>query len=158
MKWRQPQTIGEAVRKELDRFEGAGAMPDIVAAWPDSVGPAIAENAWPARTSRDGTLHVAVSSSVWAFELTHLEDTIRARLREQIGARAPKRLRFAVGRLPAPGSESVESVSRTVPEVREADRAAGAKIAEPIEDEGLRNLVARAAAASLARHSSDRSF
>ena len=31
---------------------------------------AIAANAWPARIARDGTLHVATSSSAWAFELT----------------------------------------------------------------------------------------
>jgi hypothetical protein len=157
MRW-HPRTIGDTVRGELDRFAGAGAMPDLVAAWPEAVGPAIAENAWPARTARDGTLHVAVSSSVWAFELTQLEATVGDRLRERLGDRAPERIRFAVGRLPERGAEPVEKVSRTVPKVREADLAAAAEIAAAIEDEGLRKLVAKAAAASLALRAADRRF
>jgi hypothetical protein len=156
-----PDTIGANVRKELDRFggPGAGAMPDLVAQWPDVVGPAIAGNAWPARIAKDGTLHVSVSSSVWAFELTQLEVTIRSRLEKNLGRDAPKRLRFAVGRLPEAGpAREVESASRTVPKVSAAHRAAAAEIAAPIEYEGLREAVARAAAASLARHPSDRVF
>ena len=57
------ERIGAAVRKELGRFGTAGAMTDVVAAWPGAVGETIAANAWPARLARDGTLHVAASSS-----------------------------------------------------------------------------------------------
>jgi hypothetical protein len=153
-----PGPIGSEVRRELDRFGGAGALADLVRVWPDAVGPAIAENAWPARTARDGTLHVAVSSSAWAFELTQLEGTIRARLGEHLGGGVPKRLRFAVGRLPEPGPEPVESSSRTGPRVRAEHRARGAEIAARIEDDELRALVARAAAASLAGAATDRPF
>jgi hypothetical protein len=153
-----PGPIGLEVRRELDRFAGAGALSDLVRAWPDAVGPAIAENAWPARTARDGTLHVAVSSSAWAFELTQLEGTIRTRLGEHLAGSVPKRLRFAVGRLPERGPEPVESPSRTVPKVRADHRARGAEIAARIEDDELRALVARAAAASLARAAADRPF
>ena len=66
------EPIGEEVRRELGRFGPGGAMAEIVAAWPVAVAAAIAANAWPARIARDGTLHVATSSSAWAFELTHL--------------------------------------------------------------------------------------
>jgi hypothetical protein len=150
MTW-HPKTIGEAVLEELGRFGPAGAIGDLVAVWPAAVGPAIAENAWPARVARDGTLVVTASASVWAFELTKLEEMIRARLRQSLGKRATPRLRFAVGPLPERGSASVPTSSRTVAEVSEAARRAGREIAAGIEDEELRELVARAAAASLAR-------
>jgi hypothetical protein len=146
-----PRTIGEVILEELGRFGPAGGIGDVVAVWPDAVGPAIAENAWPARIARDGTLVVTASASVWAFELTKLDETIRSRLAARLGDRTPPRLRFVVGRLPERGADSVPTSSRTVPEVSEAARQAGREIAAGIENEELRDLVARAAAASLTR-------
>jgi len=61
--------IGDDVRRELSRFGPAAGMAELLAAWPAAVGEGIARNAWPARIGRDGTLHVAVASSAWAFEL-----------------------------------------------------------------------------------------
>jgi Dna[CI] antecedent, DciA len=151
MTWRL-ETIGEAVAAELRRFGPAGAIGEIVSAWPDAVGPAIAENAWPARCGRDGTVTVTTSSSVWAFELTKLEGDVRARLAERLAGKAPPRLRFVVGRLPERGAEEgVPSSSGGVPEVTLEHRRAGEEIAAPVRNEELRALVARAAAASLAR-------
>jgi predicted nucleic acid-binding Zn ribbon protein len=149
MSW-GPQPIGKEIKRELGRFGPQGAIAEIVAAWPEAVGKAIAENSWPARVARDGTLHVAASSSAWAFELTQLEETIRARVAEHLGKDAPKRLRFAAGRLPEKGAESAPALSRKSREAGPAERAMGAEIAAPIEDPELRELVARAAAASLA--------
>jgi Dna[CI] antecedent, DciA len=146
-----PERIADAARAELGRVGGGGPMAEVVASWPAAVGAAIAENAWPARFARDGTLHVAVSSSVWAFELTQLEAEVRNRLAEALGDRVPLRLRFAVGPLPDPGREDVSSPSRVVPEVSAAARQAGEAIAAPIGDHELRGLVARAAAVSLER-------
>ena len=79
-----------------------GGMPELLAAWPEAVGPMVAANAWPARIARDGTLHVNTSSSAWAFELGQLAPTILERLSEKLGESAPKALRFAVGHLPEP--------------------------------------------------------
>jgi predicted nucleic acid-binding Zn ribbon protein len=146
-----PQPIGEEVRRELGRFGPQGSMGEIVAAWPAAVGQAIADNAWPARVARDGTLHVATSSSAWAFELTQLEETVRARLAEHLGKGVPPRLRFATGRLPERGAEAVAGPSRKTRTAGPTERALGAEIAAPIDDPELRELVARAAAASLAR-------
>jgi hypothetical protein len=160
MSW-YPKTIGETVLEELGRFGPAGAIGDVVAAWPAAVGPAIAENAWPARVARDGTLVVTASASVWAFELTKLEERIRSRLAERLAERTPPRLRFVVGRLPERGAEDVPTSSRTAPDVSEAARQAGREIAAGIEDAELRELVARAAAASLTprpREADDRSL
>ncbi len=146
------RTVGESVLGELERFGPAGAMRESVAAWPDAVGAGIAAEAWPAKVGRDGTLTVATSSSVWAFELTQLEETIRARLAAALGDAAPKRLRFAPGRLPERAPPPPETASKAAPPpVSEDARRRGEELARPIEDEELRALVARAAAASLAR-------
>jgi hypothetical protein len=142
--------LGGEIRRELVRLGPGGAIADVVAVWPAAVGPAIAANAWPARIARDGTLHVSTSSSAWAFELTHLEDTVRARLGEHLGEGAPPRLRFATGRLPEPGVEDETEVRRTVTSPSPAARAAGEHIAAGITDPNLREAVSRAAAASLA--------
>jgi hypothetical protein len=153
--------LGGEIRRELVRLGPGGAIADVVAVWPAAVGPAIAANAWPARIARDGTLHVSTSSSAWAFELTHLEDTVRARLGEHLGEGAPPRLRFATGRLPESGAESVESSERVVPRPSPAALAAAEELSAGIEDQELREAVSKAAAASLTRsdaRSDDRSF
>ncbi len=144
------EPIGGELHRELGRLGPPGAIADVVAVWPEAVGPAIAANAWPARISRDGTLHVSTSSSAWAFELTHLEDTVRARLSEHLDRGCPVRLRFATGRLPELGRDTVETSERAVPSPSQATLAAAAEIAAEIADPGLREVVARAAAASLA--------
>jgi hypothetical protein len=146
-----PEPIGSEVDRELRRFGPAGAMGEIVKAWPAAVGDSIARNAWPARMSRDGTLHVAASSSAWAFELGLLEADIRGRLEAALGSDAPTRLRFAPGRLPEPAAQApAESVLRPPPPTPDEEREAE-RLAAPIEDEKLRKVVAKAAAASLAR-------
>jgi hypothetical protein len=142
--------IEDEVRRELGRFGPAAGLGEIVAAWPECVGEAIAANAWPARLARDGSLHVATSSSAWAFELTQLGGSVLERLRSRLGTSAPSSLRFAPGPLPEPGRPSVEASKRTVPEVSAATRAEGARIAAGIEDPDLREAVQRAAEASLA--------
>jgi len=144
------EAIGGEVKRELGRFGPAAGMAEVVTAWPEAVGEQIALNAWPARIGRDGTLHVATSSSAWAFELTQLEEEIRTRLSTAVGEAAPARLRFAVGHIPETGSDPEAKEKRTVPKVSEALSAEGERIAASIEDPALREVVARAAAASLA--------
>jgi hypothetical protein len=148
---RLPEPIGDEVRRELGRFGPAGAMGEIVEAWPAAVGDSIARNAWPARVSRDGTLHVATSSSAWAFELGLLESEIRGRLADAVGADAPRGLRFAPGRLPEPAREQPPESSARALRPSAEDRREAARLTEAIEDENLRKVVAKAAASSLAR-------
>ena len=149
--FRFPERIGGEVKRELGRFGPAGAMAEIVRTWPTAVGDSIARNAWPARVSRDGTLHVATSSSAWAFELGLLAADILERLKAALGADAPAALRFAPGRLPEPAPESADRPVPRPPEPSHEDRAEAARLAAGIEDENLRKVVAEAAAASLAR-------
>ena len=145
------EPIGDAVQHELGRFGRGGAIAEIVEAWPKAVGESIARNAWPARIARDGTLHVATSSSTWAFELGLLESDIRVRLAAVLGKRAPESLRFAPGRLPEAPLEAAEKRSSVPLEPTPAEQFEGERIAATIEDQNLRKVVARAAAASLAR-------
>ena len=143
-----PESLAGSVARELERLGGpkAGSAGELVSVWPSAVGPAIARNAWPARYRRDGTLVVHTSSSAWAFELTQLEAT----LRERLGPLAPPRLAFVVGPVPE-SNETEPEASSSRPPVGRREQALGAEIARPIEDPELRELVARAAAASLAR-------
>jgi hypothetical protein len=146
------EPLGPEVRRELSRFGPQAGMGDVVAAWPAAVGPAIARNAWPARFSRDGTLHVATRDSIWAFELGHRAAEIAATL-------GVASLRFGVGPLPDPVSqEATEPARRRRVEPSAEHRRRAAEAAAAIADEELRELVARAVAASLAARSSDRAF
>ena len=150
--------LGDEVSRELGRFGVAEEMTRVVEAWPSAVGPTIARNAWPARIARDGTLHVATSSSSWAFELAQLEADVLRRVRTAVGAQAPTRIRFAVGKLPEVGLETSDEANRTVASPRDEDVAKAAELASVIEDEELRETVARAAAQSLFRAGNDRPF
>ena len=151
------ERLGDAIRRELGRFGPAAGMAELVRAWPEAVGEQIARNAWPARFARDGTLHVATSSSAWAFELAQLETTLVERLNEALGESAPPKLRFAPGRLPEPSPEPSEAAAEPPPEPSPEHRAEGERLAAAIGDTELRKLVAKAASVSLARAVSDRS-
>jgi hypothetical protein len=151
------------IRHELRRFGPAdsvqgGEMVEIVRAWPAVVGEENARRAWPARLARDGTLIVHATDSVWAFQLGMLSGEIREKLVTELGNAAPAALRFVPGPVPAPAAEAVSERGPRPPDIGPQDAEQGAEIAAAIEDEELRELVARAAAASLARARADRSF
>ena len=127
------ERLGDSLDQELRRFGATGSMPAIVAAWPAAVGEEVARNAWPARISRDGVLHVNTSSSAWAFELTQLAAVVLEQLAAGLDDAAPKGLRFAPGHLPepavAPADEArsaprgaVPGAARGGPRARLADR------------------------------------
>jgi hypothetical protein len=155
--------LDRQVRRELGRFGPVdGDMVAIVRAWPGAVGDTVARNAWPARLARDGTLHVNTASSTWAFELGRLAPTILEQLRAELGETTPPTLKFIPGPLPEPHVDPSRAPRARAPEVAPEHRAQAAEIAAGIDDEELREYVARAAAASLARGpgeaGSDRSF
>jgi hypothetical protein len=150
------ERIRADVERELGRFGPAAGMGRVVSAWPAIVGEAVARNAWPARIGRDGTLHVATSSSAWAFELTQLAPTVLERLRTAIGGEAPTALRFAPGRLPEPSVGPAADATMAPSPPTAEERELGDALASGIGDSELRELVARAAAASLSRAASDR--
>jgi hypothetical protein len=152
------ERLGEGAHRELARFESAPGLLELVAAWPQAVGMEIAQNAWPARLARDGTLHVSTSSSIWAFELTQLEADVLTRLRARLAEGVPKKLRFAPGPLPAPAAEPAPETSPDRLVASAEARSQAASLAAEIENEELRKAVARAVAASLERAADGRSI
>jgi len=140
------------VRRELGRFGPIdGDTAAIVRAWPHAVGETVARNAWPARFARDGTLLVHTASSTWAFELDRLGARILSQLREELGENTPRGLKFTAGPLPEAVPEASAARPDAALESSPERRAEAAEIAAGIEDDELRRLVARAAAASLSR-------
>jgi hypothetical protein len=153
----KPERIGDDVKKELGRFGPAAGMAELVGVWPSLVGEQIAKNAWPARFARDGTLHVATSSSAWAFELAQLAPQLLGRLREALGGVAPEAIRFAPGKLPDETEpRGVEEREKRAVEPSAEDVARAFELAARIEDESLREVVAKTVARGLARASDDR--
>jgi hypothetical protein len=148
------ERIGPEVKRELSRFGPQAGLGKVVERWPHAVGDAIARNAWPARVQRDGTLVVHASSSAWAFELSQLEPTIREHLAEL----APTRIRFVPGPLPEADAPPPAQATQELPPPSLEEVRQGHLLAAEIEDEDLRELAARAAAASLAKARSDRVF
>ena len=136
--------IGDDVSRELDRFGPEARIAAFVEAWPAAVGETIARSAWPARVARDGTLHVNTADSIWAFELTSRAGELAQRL-------GVERVRFAPGRLPEAAPPKRESERPRPPRASPEHERESARLAAEIEDETLRKIVARAAAASLAR-------
>jgi hypothetical protein len=148
------ERLRDAVAREVGALGEIPGMADLVAAWPAAVGEQIARNAWPARLARDGTLHVSAADSAWAYELTQLAPT----LLERLGPLAPKSLKFAPGPIPESDLGGSDRERPSPPSPGPEARLRAAELASPIADEELRNLVARAAAASLARAAADRPF
>jgi hypothetical protein len=141
--------LGGEVERELARFGPAGRISELVEAWPAAVGETIARNAWPARVGRDGTLHVNTTDSIWAFELGSRAVEIAGRL-------GVERIRFAPGPLPEASQGGPAGANPAPQPPSETALEEGARLAAGIEDENLRKIVARAAAASLSRAVSDR--
>jgi hypothetical protein len=141
------EPVGEQIRAELSRVGADGGAGDAVSAWPAAVGEEISRNAWPARRQPDGTLVVHVRDAIWGFELTQRAAEISQRLPGR------PRLRFTPGPLPETTPEpSPSPAPEPSPEqVREADT-----LAAGIVDPNLRESVAKAIKAALARAPDDR--
>ena len=139
--------VGEQIRAELSRVGADGGAGDAVSAWPAAVGEEISRNAWPARTQPDGTLVVHVRDAIWGFELTQRAAEISQRLPGR------PRLRFTPGPLPETTPEpSLAAPPEASPEqAREADA-----LVAGIADSNLRESVAKAIKAALARAPDDR--
>jgi hypothetical protein len=132
--------LASQIQSELKRFGPQAGMAELLDRWPTAVGPAIAQNAWPARISKDGTVHIATNDSVWAFELGQRAGEIAASL-------AVPKVRFAPGPLPTPDLEPLENRIEVTPEDAELAQA----IASSIDDKKLRESVQKAVSFSLAR-------
>lgn len=81
------EPVGPLLRKLLQRLGLAHRLEEqrAIEAWPDVVGPAIAEQTRAAGI-REGVMFVDVASSVWLQELGLLRDGIIERLNARLGA------------------------------------------------------------------------
>ena len=142
------EPLGDEIRAEMHRLGADSGAGDAGSAWLAAVGAEIARNAWPARTQPDGTLVVHVRDAIWGFELTQRAGEIAERLPGR------PRLRFVPGPLPAESPEPAppETVEATPEQARVA-----AEMAAGIADQNLRESVAKAIKAALARALDDRS-
>jgi hypothetical protein len=150
--WREPERIGGAVRRQLARFGPAGRLGEVVAAWPGAVGDQVAATAWPARIARDGTLVVHTRDAVWAFELGHRGAEILRLLGLDV-----KAIRFVPGPVPEPAVGRSEGTAKRPVRAGEEQLRFGRELAATIAADDLREQVAKAVAASLARAADGRS-
>ncbi|HSU06387.1 MAG TPA: DUF721 domain-containing protein [Acetobacteraceae bacterium] len=100
-----PQSVGlllpRVTRAAFRRHSPAAAQ--MLADWPDIIGPALAAVTTPRRLV-SGTLTLACAGPI-AIELQHLSTELMARINGHLGAQAVQRLRFvqtAVAPAPAP--------------------------------------------------------
>jgi predicted nucleic acid-binding Zn ribbon protein len=143
--------LGKEIKKAARRV-GLPAASEVVRVWSSVVGETIAANAWPAQLNRRGVLQVNTSSATWAFELKHLAPQILSKLKETLVEECPNELHFIPGPVPNKGRETGKPLAPAAPTTTESERAQAKGLAAVIDDEELRALVARAAAASLAQN------
>jgi Dna[CI] antecedent, DciA len=132
--------LADDIRAELQRFGAQAGMPELLDRWPAAVGAAIARHAWPARITRDGTVVVHTSDSVWAFELGQRALEIARRL-------GVETVRFVPGQLPDAAPEPPPAL----PTPTADEEALARSLAAPIEQEILRETVQKAITSTLAR-------
>jgi len=72
----------------------------IAANWPEIVGKDVAAHSHPSALE-NGALIVTTRSGAWSQQLSFLADRILGAVRVRVGAAAPDRVRFRVGKLPA---------------------------------------------------------
>jgi hypothetical protein len=113
--------------------------------WERAVGTRIASKTRPARLTK-GTLTVIASSPVWSNELSLLAEPILERLRS-MGVKV-RELRFRVGTI-EPDVGANRRPAKLSPRPVEVEAEIGAELAK-VEDEGLREALAAAAARMLA--------
>ena len=153
---REPASAADVLarfRRRAGGGSGAGAETAAAAlAWADVVGRAAADHSVPVRRSRAGVLTIACSSASWAHELSARRAELAARLAERCPDAGVSTLRFAVADhavRAAPSAPARGSAAR-----RSEARRSGTPPPPPptgIGEPALRELVARAAAASAAR-------
>ena len=136
--------VGDLLGAMLPPSSGAEQLLPVLRVWPAAVGATIAREAWPVRTTADGTLVVHVTSSLWASELTLMAGPIGEKLTAALGRPAPA-LQFRIGPVPQPPAE----VPRAP--VPAAATAAAERLAGQVADDELRVAVTAALERALVR-------
>jgi predicted nucleic acid-binding Zn ribbon protein len=94
---RAPRQASEAFRVARDRAAPKTGLAAVQAGWSAALGERVAAVATPV-SERAGTVTVECADGVWAQELDLMQEQLLARLRDELGERAPEALRFRVAR------------------------------------------------------------
>jgi predicted nucleic acid-binding Zn ribbon protein len=92
---RAPRPAASGLRAALAKAAPRTPLAAAQAAWDELVGEQIAAVARPV-SERGGEVIVSCTDSVWAQELDLMQDQLLQRLRDRLGERAPRSLRFRV--------------------------------------------------------------
>lgn len=92
---RAPRPAATALRSALEQAAPKTPLASLQASWTTAVGERIAAVATPV-SERGGEVTVSCADSVWAQELDLIQAELLERLRELLGERAPRTLRFRV--------------------------------------------------------------
>jgi predicted nucleic acid-binding Zn ribbon protein len=90
---RAPRQAASAFRVARDRAAPRTGLAAVQAAWRSAVGDRVAAVANPV-AERAGTLTVECADAVWAQELDLMQERLLESLREELGERAPRALKF----------------------------------------------------------------
>jgi predicted nucleic acid-binding Zn ribbon protein len=96
MRRRAPRPAASAIRAALERAAPKTPLAATQAAWTEAMGERIAAVARPV-SERGGEVTVSCSDSVWAQELDLMQEELLKRLRDRLGERTPRSLRFRAG-------------------------------------------------------------
>ncbi|MEW5854617.1 MAG: DUF721 domain-containing protein [Myxococcota bacterium] len=137
----QPRPLAEALLVALRKAGLSQTLQsvEVLRRWPEVVGPEMARQTWP-EILKDGALVVATTHPAWRHELHFRQEEILTRLAEVLG----------------PGTvKAISTVVRTrrgnaAPEVKPRAEAVafGDTVANPVDDDLLRDAIRRAAAAN----------
>jgi len=94
---RAPRQAAAAIRAARDLAAPRTGLAAVQSAWESAVGGQLATVARPV-SERAGTLTIECADSVWTQELDLMQDQVLERLREELGDRAPKALRFRLSK------------------------------------------------------------
>jgi predicted nucleic acid-binding Zn ribbon protein len=92
---RAPRPAASALRTALEQAAPKTPLAALQGAWKEVVGEQIAAVTNPV-AERAGEATVSCTDSVWAQELDLMQEQLLERLRDRLGERAPKSLRFRV--------------------------------------------------------------
>jgi predicted nucleic acid-binding Zn ribbon protein len=93
---RAPRPAAGALRQALGQAAPKTPLAAVQAAWAETVGERVAAAAEPV-SERSGTVTVRCLDPVWAQELELMQEQLLERLRDRLGERAPRTLRFRAG-------------------------------------------------------------
>jgi hypothetical protein len=141
----------QALGRWRRRAGGPGdAVMALRAAWPSAAGADVAARSLPLRLSRAGVLTVGCESATWAQELQACAELLRDRLSALAPEAGVARLRFVAADHALPPRRGGPPPPPPPPPPSPAQLARAERAAARVADPRLREVLSRAAAASMA--------